>query len=528
MDQAKKPGRRGRLTGYRKLTFLLALAALAGTVPCAICAQGASARPADAAPDDDEGRAPVLSMTASPEERSTQAWAMLTNAATDAKHIQTRIQALAALGMMSGSRSERMLADAMTDTNLDVRTAAALAAGQSKDRNLTTNLRVLLDDKEPQVAFTAATTLWKMDDRSGEDILMAVVDGERRAGATLINGTEHDISNELHDPTAMAKLGALQGASMLLGPFGFGITAFEYIRKNGGDSARVSAIELIGQEKTEPIHKDLLAALTDKDPTVRAAAAKSLVDYRDRETSMAIYKLLGDPKQPVRLTAAAAYLRIAGAPGPPPHLATVLSQMDAASAKFTSAQADVRQLIFTKVVQDTSTETGEIYFLRKGSATEMGMKMSAPNAPAGSPPAEIVDFKDGTLREYNPGINHIDTQTTSGHQAMAETFLTLGFGGSGRDLDRSWTIDDQGTDEMSDGSKTIAVEKLDLTPKDADLRKNITHITIWVDPIRAVSLKQVFYFPKGDTRTTFYTNIRLNQKVDQSAFAIKCKNNKCS
>jgi len=212
----------------------------------------------------------------------------------------------------------------------------------------------------------------------------------------------------------------------------------------------------------------------------------------------------------------------------PSHLAALLTQMDAASAKFTSAQADVRQLIFTKVVQDTSTETGDIYFLRKGSSTEMGMKMSAPDAPPGSPPAQIVEFKDGTLREFNPGINHIDTYSTAGHQAMAETFLTLGFGGSGRDLDKSWTIDDQGTEQLSDGSKTVAVEKLDLTPKDADLRKNIAHIAIWVDPTRAVSLKQVFYFPKGDTRTTFYTNIRLNQKIDQSAFAIKCKNNKCS
>ena len=212
----------------------------------------------------------------------------------------------------------------------------------------------------------------------------------------------------------------------------------------------------------------------------------------------------------------------------PSRLDTVLSQMDTASARFTSAQADVRQLIFTKVVQDTSTETGDIYFLRKGNSTEMGMKMSAPDAPPGSPPAQIVEFKDGTLREYNPGINHVDVQSTAGHQAMAETFLTLGFGGSGRDLDKSWTIDDQGAEQMSDGSKTVAVEKLDLTPKDPDLRKNFTHIAIWVDPTRAVSLKQVFYFPKGDTRTTFYTNIRLNQKVDQSAFAIKCKNNKCN
>jgi hypothetical protein len=218
--------------------------------------------------------------------------------------------------MMRGARSKKMIADAMGDPDLDVRTAAALAAGQTKDRDLTTNLRDLLDDKEPQVAFTAAMTLWKMGDKSGEDILMAVVDGERSAGPNLINGARHRISSDLHNPGMLARLGAVQGASMLLGPFGFGITAFEYIHKNGGDLARVSAIEQISQEKTDPIHRELVAALGDKDPTVRAAAAKALADYRDKPTSMALYALFVDPKFPVRLTAAAAYLRTTGVPGP--------------------------------------------------------------------------------------------------------------------------------------------------------------------------------------------------------------------
>jgi HEAT repeat protein len=109
----------------------------------------------------------------------------------------------------------------------------------------------------------------------------------------------------------------MQGASMLLGPFGFGITAYEYIHKNGGDLSRVSAIELLAQERTEPIHKELVAALGDKDPAVRAAAAKAVADYHDKATSMAVYALLADAKNPVRLTSAAAYLRTTGVPGPP-------------------------------------------------------------------------------------------------------------------------------------------------------------------------------------------------------------------
>jgi hypothetical protein len=257
-----------------------------------------------------------LPQASDPEARVRQAWMVLTTAAMDAKHPQTRIQALAALGLLRTSQAEKMLADGMADADLDVRTAAALAAGQSKDPNLTTGLRQLLDDKEPQVAFTAATTLWKMGDRSGEDILLAVVEGDRSASPTLLHGTEHTISRDLHSPSTMARLGALQGASMLLGPFGFGLTAYEYVRRNGGDLSRVNALELIGQERTEPIHQELLSAVTDKDPAVRAAAAKGLADYHDKESSNAVFGLLIDSRNPVRLTGAAAFLRTTGVPGP--------------------------------------------------------------------------------------------------------------------------------------------------------------------------------------------------------------------
>jgi HEAT repeat protein len=209
----------------------------------------------------------------------------------------------------------------MADPGLDVRAAAALAAGLNRDRTLEPNLLSLLDDKEPQVAFTAAMTLSKMGDRSGDDILVAVVDGERSAGPTMMHGAEHKIDNDLHNPEMLAWMGAMQGAEMFMGPFGYGIAAFEFMHQSGGDLARVSAIEQISKEMTEPVHKKLLAALGDKDAAVRAAAAEALADYHDNATSAAIYPLFADKKVPVRLIAAAAYLRTTGVPGPLPVVA---------------------------------------------------------------------------------------------------------------------------------------------------------------------------------------------------------------
>jgi HEAT repeat protein len=255
----------------------------------------------------------------SPAELRNRAWTMLEEAVADDKHAETSIQALAAAGLTGNNpHAVKMIRGALSENNVDIRVAAVLAAGQTMAPGLTSSLRNALDDKEPAVAFAAALTLWKMHDHAGEDILMAVVDGDRGTSAHFVNGTEHTISKQLHDPAGMAKFGAMQGAYMLLGPFGYGLTAFEYLHKNGGDAARVSAIEAIAQYHTAPVRTELISALSDKDLGVRAAAAKALARYRDRDVPPALAVLFDDSKAPVRLTAAAAYLVSAGvAPGSP-------------------------------------------------------------------------------------------------------------------------------------------------------------------------------------------------------------------
>ena len=155
------------------------------------------------------------------------------------------------------------------------------------------------------------------------------------------------------------------------------------------------------------------------------------------------------------------------------------------------------------------------------------------DAKPGTAPVQIVEFKGTNVRVFNPGTNHIDEFSATGkNQGIAETIISLGFGASGTDLAKAWTITDQGKEQMSDGSKTVSVEKLDLVSKDQSVRNNFAHITVWIDPARGVPLKQISYnasngTPTGDTRTVYYTNIRLNQSVDVGPFAIKCKG-KCT
>jgi len=207
----------------------------------------------------------------------------------------------------------------------------------------------------------------------------------------------------------------------------------------------------------------------------------------------------------------------AQAPSAPPaeaHLADVLRQLDASSAKFHSAEADFKKDLFQRVVRETTTQTGSIYFQRTAASTQMGATFNPPDA-------RVVEFKDGRVRLFDPGANHLTQVDAHSNAAQFETFLTLGFGGSGKDLERTWTISDGGSESMSDGDATVKVEKLDLVPKDPNLRNTFTHVTIWVDPTRAVSLKQQFFQPSDDVQTATYTHIRVNQPINAKRYTIK-------
>lgn len=204
----------------------------------------------------------------------------------------------------------------------------------------------------------------------------------------------------------------------------------------------------------------------------------------------------------------------------PDRLKSVLAEMNAGSKAFRSTEASIQKHLFEKIVNDTTTESGTIYFLRNGGSTQVGAKFAPPNE-------QTYEYKNGTLTIYTAGTNQIKTYSAGKNQALAQTVLALGAGGSGSDLAANWTITDQGSEKMSDGSKLVEVEKLDLVSKDASVRNTYTHITMWIDPLRDISLKQVAFAPSGDTDTTIYSNIRLNQKINTNAYAIKCKG-KCS
>ncbi|HEY2038819.1 MAG TPA: outer membrane lipoprotein-sorting protein [Edaphobacter sp.] len=198
----------------------------------------------------------------------------------------------------------------------------------------------------------------------------------------------------------------------------------------------------------------------------------------------------------------------------PGELDSALRQMDAASAKFKSAEADFQWDFYELVVKETTTQHGNIYFKKNGAKLEMGAKILPPGA-------KFLSYKDGKVALFDPGTKELKVLSAGQNKTRFESFLTLGFGGSGADLAKAWDITKVGDEQLSDGSNNVQTTKLNLIPKDPDVKNMFTHVLIWVDLNRGISLKQQFFTPSGDYRTTTYTNIRYNQAINTKNYEYK-------
>ena len=190
----------------------------------------------------------------------------------------------------------------------------------------------------------------------------------------------------------------------------------------------------------------------------------------------------------------------------------VLRRLDVAAVNFHSTSADFEfDAVETEPIPDKDVQKGTVYYERKGNAFQMAAHIHELNGKIAS---KVVSYASGVVNLYEKLTNQV---TRFSKVSQYESYLILGFGASGKDLEQKWEIKYLGS-EVIDGVKT---DKLEMVAKDPAVRKNIPKVTIWLDTERAVSLKQVFEEGPGQYRVCFYFNFKTNQPLPADAFTLK-------
>jgi outer membrane lipoprotein-sorting protein len=186
-------------------------------------------------------------------------------------------------------------------------------------------------------------------------------------------------------------------------------------------------------------------------------------------------------------------------------LESVLKQLDAAATDFRSLTADLERTKVTVVVNDRSTEAGQI-FVRRDDKMRIEITQPAPR----------TVLRDGdNFYIYNPKIHRVEEYNLGKKKSVVDQFLLLGFGTSGTSLKATYTITLRG-EETLDGRKVLLLE---LLPNTEDVSKQLSKIQLWLDESTWLPLQQQFFETgSGDYFIVHFRNLNRNVHIPDSEF----------
>lgn len=205
----------------------------------------------------------------------------------------------------------------------------------------------------------------------------------------------------------------------------------------------------------------------------------------------------------------AAVLLLATAPLPATTLEEVLAIMDKAGPAFRDLSASLNRTDYTPVLKEAEESPGLIRMKRAGPGdVRLLVEFKEPNP-------RTIAFEKGTAEMYYPKMQSVDVYNLGKSRALVDQFLLLGFGSTGRDLKRSYSIRLLGEQQIS-GEATTRIE---LTPLDAVVLEQMKKAELWI-AAGGYPLQQKIY--TSSTEYTFtYSNVKLNTNLADSALKLQ-------
>jgi HEAT repeat protein len=234
------------------------------------------------------------------------------NEGLHSKNPDIRKQAILAVGLFRDAPAAReLLLPMLKDSDAQVRIAAVSSLTDFNDPAVIPALRRTLEDPVPEVAFAAAKSLWNLRQPVGEEAIIAVLEGEKKAGSNPVRAKFRDMARMMHTPGAALMLGIRQGVGFAPVPgLGEGVGALQDLLLDKETSPQATAALLLSKDKSVAAQQALKEALFNEHWPVRAAAAQAIAMSNDPRHAAELVPLLDDGNEKVRFRAAGAWLRL--------------------------------------------------------------------------------------------------------------------------------------------------------------------------------------------------------------------------
>src|SRR5579862_3038235 len=194
-------------------------------------------------------------------------------------------------------------------------------------------------------------------------------------------------------------------------------------------------------------------------------------------------------------------------------LTQILAQMNVASKKLKTVSANLDYTKVTVLVDDKSTESGQLFF-RRGKTTEIRINFEKPEN-------QIIIFKKNNGEIYLPKINQVQEYDLTQKSDLLQQFLLLGFGTDTGELKKSYDVKYVQEEDM-EGDTTV---QLELTPRRENVSAQISKIQIWISEESWLPTQQKFFQTGGDYLIAHYSGVKVNRMLPGTMFELNAPEN---
>lgn len=197
-----------------------------------------------------------------------------------------------------------------------------------------------------------------------------------------------------------------------------------------------------------------------------------------------------------------------------PTAASVLARMDRAGEKFQSMSAKVTLVTHTDVIHENDSESGSILIKKDGKSRAQALIDFEEPASA----RRTLSLSGRTAQIYFPKLNTVRIYDLGKYREVAEQFVTLGFGTSGKELADGYLVNVIRQETLS-GRPVIVLE---LTPKSDEIKRVVTKLELWIpEGGDAYPVQEKYYSPSDDYHLATYNDFKLNPQLKGDALKLK-------
>lgn len=194
----------------------------------------------------------------------------------------------------------------------------------------------------------------------------------------------------------------------------------------------------------------------------------------------------------------------------PDTLQQILARMDTSAGTFQGMTASITQTDHNAILSEDNQQSGTVKMKRVRGHVVGLIDIVKPDP-------MTVALREGEVQKLLPKIATVEVYDVRKYGEQLDDFLLLGFGTSGKDLQRNFTVKLVGPQTLNGRNVTV----LDLFPLSKDAKEMMEKVQLWVLDGETYPLQEKIFQKGGDFKLIMYNDVKLTGSLTDKDVELK-------